>query len=347
MCGMLFRRAFYRFLPLLAQCQKLSLQQWKAVSGILHCRTPALGGEVRRCDCCGHEKKHYHSCRNRHCPVCQGERARAWIEKQVGKLLPVSYFHVVFTIPSELHLVFRYNKALAYDLLMRIGAETLQSFFANEKYVGARGGFIGVLHTWGQLLQFHPHVHWIVPNGGVDASGNWVAPKRRDGPRFLFPVKAVSLVFRGKLLDALEGCCNRGELAFPDEQARKRFREQLNQAAAQRWSVYAKKPFAGPLQVIRYLSGYTHRVGISPSRILEVGTETVTFTYCDRTRKEKLVARMDGVEFVRRFVQHVLPHRFRKIRAYGWYNGRLFNALRDQLHECFRRRSEFARALVE
>jgi len=346
---MLLRQAFHRFVPLLSKLRKLSSEQWKAVNAILLCRTPAMGGEQHRCDNgqCGHEEKRYHSCRNRHCPICQGDRARAWIEKQVAKLLPVHYFHVVFTIPEELHTVFRYNKARCYDLLFRIGAETLQDFFANPKHVGARGGFVGVLHTWGQLLQYHPHIHWIVPNGGVDAEGEWVVPKRADNHKFLFPVRAVSKVFRGKLLQALERLYHRGELAFPGENAEAYFRDQLNMAAAKRWSVYAKKPFAGPMQVIRYLSRYTHRIGISPNRILAVDEKSVTFTYRDPTRKQQLETTMDGEEFTKRFLQHVLPKRFRKIRAYGWYRGQAFKGLRDGLHAWFAQRAPFAQTLVK
>lgn len=344
---MLLRQAFLRFLPLLRATQKLSKEQWKAVNAILLCRTPALGGELHRCDHCGKETKRYHSCRNRHCPVCQGERAWEWVQKQMKKLLPVPYFHVVFTVPEELHTVFRYNKRLTYDLLFRLGAETLQSFFVDPRHVGAQGGFLGVLHTWGQMLQYHPHVHWIVPSGGVDEHGNWVEPKRQDNARFLLPVLALSEVFRGKLLSALEAHYLAGELEFPNESARAYFRHQLNFSGAKRWNVYAKKPFAGPAQVIRYLSGYTHRIGLSPKRILRVDADTVTFSYKDPSRTEVKELTLSGQEFLQRFLQHVLPHRFRKIRTYGWYSGRRFNELREGLHQWFARRSKYAQILSQ
>lgn len=242
---MILRQALNRFVPTLSNQLGLSPQQWKAYHAIRQCRTPALGGEAHRCDNpkCRREKKHYHSCRNRQCPICRGDRARQWIEKQLGKLLPVSYFHVVFTIPQELHTVFQYNERLCYGLLFQAAAQTLQSFFA--RHVGAQGGFIGVLHTWTQTLLYHPHIHFIVPNGGVDQAGNWVEPKRSDGKQFLFPVKALSEVFRGKLLSALEKCYRQGKLTFPDERAEIYFRDRLNMAAAKKWNVYAKRPFAG------------------------------------------------------------------------------------------------------
>lgn len=208
-----------RFLPEVRRFQNFSHQQWKAINAIVLCRTPALGGTLHACSSCSHEEKRYHSCRNRHCPVCQWDAARKWIAKQKENLLPVSYFHVVFTLPEELNLVFKYNRKLLYDLFFQVCAETLQSFFSDKQYLGGKGGFFGVLHTWGQLLQFHPHIHWVVPNGGIDERGRWMKPKRPDGDRFLFPVKAVSQVFRGKLLDRIEKLYRKGKFHFPDRKA--------------------------------------------------------------------------------------------------------------------------------
>lgn len=344
----MIRAIIQRFLPDVRRVQKLSRQQWKALNAILLCRTPALGGELHACGKCSAEEKRWHSCRNRHCPVCQWDAAKKWIARQKEHLLPVSYFHVVFTLPDELNLVFKYNRKLLYDLFFQVGAETLQTFFADERYLGAKGGFFGVLHTWGQLLQFHPHIHWVVPNGGIDEQGRWVKPKRPDGNRFLFPVKAVSLVFRGKLLQRMEKLYRKGKLSFPDPQTECGFRDQLNMAAAKKWNVYAKRPFAGPMQVIEYLSHYTHRIAISPKRLLEVTAKTVTFRYKDyRDGAKKKTSTMDGDLFLKRFLFHVLPPRFRKIRHYGWARGEVIKHRRDDLLAWFGKQREFALTLTK
>lgn len=346
----MFRSVIRRFLPQVTRFRKLSKQQWKAINAIELCRTPALGGELHGCDNgkCGHQEKRWHSCRNRHCPVCQWDAARRWIALQTGKLLPVSYFHVVFTLPEELNVVFKYNRRVLYDLFFKTGAETLQSLFADPRYVGARGGFLGVLHTWGQLLQFHPHIHWIVPNGGIDEQGRWVKPKRPDGERFLFPVAVAAELFRGKFLGKLEKLYRKGELHFPDVLIEADFRNQLNMAAAKHWNIYIKRPFAGPLQVIRYLARYTHRIAINEKRILEVNEKTVSFRYKDyRDHGKKKTANLDGDLFVRRFVEHVLPARFRKIREYGWMRGQEIKPLRERLLEWFDQQREFVLALTK
>jgi hypothetical protein len=344
----MIRQIVHRFLPAVTRFRKLSAQQWKAVNSIRFCRTPALGGELHACGECDHQTKKWHSCRDRHCPVCQGDAARRWIEKQKEKLLPVSYFHVVFTLPEELNLAFQYNRKLLYDLFFKTGAETLQTLFADPQYLGARGGFLGVLHTWGQLLQFHPHIHWIVPNGGVAPDGRWVRPKRKDGDRFLFPVGAVSELFRGKFLGKLEKLYRKGKLRFPDPLTEANFRDQLNMAAAKRWNIFIKRPFAGPLQVIEYLARYTHRVAIAPSRILEVDDKEVTFRYKDyRDGARQKIATMTGDLFLRRFLEHVLPKGFRKIREYGWMRGEENGPLRARLLARFQKQSQFAKALAK
>ena len=346
----MIRKIIQRFVPRVSRFRKFSKEQWKAINAILLCRTPALGGELHACaNChCRHEEKRWHSCRNRHCPVCQGDAARRWIQEQKEKLLPVGYFHVVFTLPEELHPVFKYNRALLYSLFFKVCAETLQTFFRDERHVGGQGGFLGVLHTWGQLLQFHPHIHWIVPNGGIGPDGRWLRPKRPDGDRFLFPVRAVSKVFRGKFLQKLEKLYRKGKLRFPDPQSEVYFRDQLNMAAAKKWNVYTKRPFAGPMQVIRYLGRYTHRIAIGPKRILGISEREVTFQYKDyRDGAKKKVATMDGEEFVRRFLEHVLPGNFRKIRYYGWMRGEVIGRLREKLLAWFERQADFARALAK
>ena len=343
----MLRKVFYRFVGKLRERKKLSAQQWKAVNAVALCRTPALGGEVKKCEHCGETQIKHHSCRNRHCPVCQSERAHKWLEKQRQHLLPVSYFHVVFTFAWELNPVFRHNQKLLYGLLFKTSAETLQAFFRDPRHVGGQGGFLSVLHTWGQCLQYHPHVHIVVPNGAVDRQGNWIEPrKRRHAGKFLFPVRALSEVFRGKLLSALEELYFQGKLDFASQREREAFPGVLRQAARKRWEVYAKRPFAGPRQVLSYLARYTHRVAISTGRILSVDGECVTFSYKDyRDGAKRKTMRLEGTEFVRRFLQHVLPPHFRKIRSYGWQQcGQLKDKL-PKLRQWFARRVEFARCL--
>lgn len=343
----MFRRIFYRFAGQLAKEMKFSKQQWKAINSILLCRTPALGGELQECQQCQTTKIKYHSCRNRHCPVCQSDRAHKWLEKQKKNLLPVSYFHLVFTFAEELNEVFAYNKRRLYGLLFTTSAQTLQVFFRDPKHIGAQGGFLSVLHTWGQCLQYHPHLHLIVPNGGVDKDGNWVLPRKsKHQSKYLFPVKALSEVFRGKLLDALERLYKEDKLDFPSQAAREAFPEVLRQAARKRWQVYAKRPFAGPEQVLNYLARYTHRVAISTRRILAVTGRSVTFSYKDyRDQAKRKEMTLTGTEFVRRFLQHVLPPNFRKIRAYGWQQGTLLKQKLPRLREWFAANQRFAQCL--
>lgn len=343
----MIRTVIQRFLPRVQRFRKFSTQQWKAINSILLCRTPALGGELHACDKCGEQVERYHSCRNRNCPICQHDASKKWIAKQQANLLPVSYFHVVFTLPEELNLVFKYNRVLLYDLFFKTCAEVLQSFFADPQYLGAKGGFFGVLHTWGQLLQFHPHIHWVVPNGGIDEQGRWVKAKRPDGDRFLFPVRAVSKVFRGAFLSKLEKLYRKGKLQFPDIQSECYFRDQLNMAAAKDWNIFAKRPFAGPMQVLRYLARYTHRIGLHPKRILEVSAEKVIFRYKDyRANGQHKTTEMDGDLFLKRFLEHVLPARFRKIRHYGWMRGEEIKRLREGLLGWFGKQTEFALTMV-
>lgn len=344
----MIRDVIHRFLPQVRRFRKFSAQQWKAINSIQLCRTPALGGKLLGCDNCGDEVPVYHSCRNRNCPICQHDASRKWIAKQQANLLPVSYFHVVFTLPEELKLVFKYNRELLYDEFFKVGADVLHRFFADPQYLGARGGFLGVLHTWGQLLQFHPHIHWVVPNGGIDERGQWVKPKRPDGDRFLFPVRAVSKVFRGALLSKLEKLYRKGKLKFPDPQSECYFRDQLNMAAAKDWNVFAKRPFAGPMQVLNYLARYTHRIAIQPKRILQVTAEKVIFRYKDyRANGQKKTTEMDGDLFLKRFVEHVLPKRFRKIRQYGWMRGEEIKRHREGLLGWFAKQTQFALVLAK
>jgi hypothetical protein len=246
-------------------------------------------------------------------------------------LLPVRYFHVVFTIPAELHLVFRYNRRLLYGLLFKTSAQTLQVFAADPKWLGARLGFFGVLHTWGQQMVFHPHIHYVVPQGGLDPQGRWVVPRRELDGKFLFPMKAVSQVFRGKLLSGLEKLYGKEKLSFPDPQTHESFGDTLRIAASKDWEVYAKKPFAGPEGILRYLSLYTHRVVIGARRLLRMDSQGVEISYKDyREGARQKTLRLAGVEFIKRFLQHVAPAGLRRIRYYGWLATR---AGREQLRQ--------------
>lgn len=312
-------RVFRRFYPRYRQSHEVTRAQRKTAWSIQVCRTPALGGGDYACDRCPERHRFYHSCRNRHCPVCQGARSFAWLEARQGRLLPVPYFHVVFTIPAGLHGVFAWNRALLYDLLFSKSAGTLHTFAADRKWLGAQLGFFGVLHTWGQTLVFHPHIHFVVPQGGLDKEGRWVHPKRALDGKFLFPVCAVSQVFRGRLLAALEKLHQERRLRFPDPLTETRFPDTLRIAASKRWEVYAQRPFAGPESLLRYVSLYTHRAAIGSGRLVALEEKHVSFTYKEYRRGGVLeIMRLDGVEFVGRFLQHVLPSGFRRIRYYGF-----------------------------
>jgi Putative transposase/Transposase zinc-binding domain len=320
----------------------LSAAQRRALRDLAACRTAVLGGHVEHCLDCGHERIAYNSCRNRHCPKCQALARAAWLDRQAEHLLPVEYHHVVFTVPALLGELALANAAVVYDLLMRSAAATLRAVAANPKRLGAAIGVLMVLHTWGQNLHHHPHVHCVATGGGlscdeggkVDAVPRWVACR----PGFFLPVRVLSRVFRGKFLDGLRTAFAQGKLALPGALAR--LAEPKARAGwwaslyAQDWVVYAKRPFGGPAQVLRYLARYTHRVAISNSRLLELREGRVTFRYKDYAeghRHKSMTLRAE--EFLRRFVQHVLPKGFVKIRHYGL----LANAQRQARLELCRR----------
>lgn len=323
----IFRRFYLRY----RQEHGVTGEQRKAAWCIQACRTPALGGRKYQCQKCGKEHRVYHSCRNRHCPVCQLRESYRWLEAQEARLLPVSYFHVVFTLASELHTVFRYNRQRLYGLLMSTAAEVLQRFGQDPQWLGARTGFVGLLHTWGQQMVFHPHAHFIVPQGGIDARGRWVWPKKKLDGKFLFPVVAVSQVFQGTLLARLEKLWISKELEFPDEQSQSRFGDTLRLAASKAWEVYAQRPFAGPQAILKYLGKYTHRVAISEQRLVSMDAQGVQIEYKDyRQGGQKRKLQLSGTDFVGRFLEHVLPRGFRKIRQYGFLGNR---SGRDALQE--------------
>nr|WP_255763806.1 IS91 family transposase [Pelomonas sp. P7] len=304
-----------------AQRGHLSLDQLKVMSAIEQCRSAALGGHVLRCDGCGADQIAYNSCRNRHCPKCQASAAQRWLEARSADLLPVEYYHVVFTLPAPIAEIAYANKAVVYGLLFDIAAETLLTIGGDPKHLGARLGVTLVLHTWGSALTHHPHVHGIVPGGGLAPDGeHWIACRRG----FFLPVRVLSRLFRRRFLEALQQAHHDGRLQFFGEHASlvdaAAFTRWLVPLRQCEWVVYAKRPFAGPEAVLAYLSRYTHRVAISNSRLVSLDPRGVTFRWKDyrvkgRTRYKTMT--LDADEFMRRFLLHVLPGGFHRIRHYG------------------------------
>ena len=308
-----------------AHAGHLSLGQLKVMTAIRACRTAALGGHVARCMDCDHTRVSYNSCRNRHCPKCQGAAAQQWLADRKADLLPVPYYHVVFTLPGAIADVAYQNKALIYDLLFRTAAETLITIAADPRHLGARIGLTAVLHTWGSALTHHPHVHMIVPGGGLSPDGSrWIACR----PGFFLSVRVLSRLFRRLFLDRLAALHDAGRLVFFGEQAglvdRAAFAAHLAPLRKAEWVVYAKRPFGGPEAVLAYLSRYTHRVAISNSRLLACDEGTVTFRWKDYRARGKgaewrKTMRVAADEFIRRFLIHVLPSGFHRIRHYGLF----------------------------
>jgi Putative transposase/Transposase zinc-binding domain len=290
---------------------ELTPEQRHALDDLISCRTAALGGHVLGCPECGHQQIAYNSCGNRHCPTCQATAAARWLEARAAELLPVPYFHLVFTLPDVLDPIALANPRAVYDLLLRSAAEAVLELAADPKLLGARTGVLAVLHTWGQNLQFHPHVHCVVPGGGLSPDGTrWVA----SPSDFFLPVRVLSRVFRGKFLAGLRAAFNIGELRFEADQ----FDRALSVATRTDWVVYAKPPFGGPEQVLKYLARYTHRVAISNARLLDFEDGMVRFRYKDYAHgNRKRVMTLTALEFVRRLLLHVLPTGFQRIRHYG------------------------------
>ena len=303
------------------QAGHVSLGQLKVMSAIEHCRTAALGGHVERCAGCGYSRIAYNSCRNRHCPKCQGAVARQWLAAREADLLPVEYYHVVFTLPAPIGQIAYHNKAVIYALLFQAAAETLLSIAADPKHLGARIGLTMVLHTWGSALTHHPHVHCIVPGGGISLDGErWVACRRG----FFLPVRVLSRLFRRLFCEKLAAAHRAGELQFFGEhqalEKAEAFAAFLKPLRDIDWVVYAKRPFAGPEAVLAYLSRYTHRVAIANSRLIALDEAQVTFKWKDyrakgRCRHKRMTLPVQ--EFMRRFLLHVLPPGFHRIRHYG------------------------------
>jgi len=326
---------FRQYGPAYRQAYKLPLEQLRVMRAIEICRTSALGGHVEECDHCSHTRIAYNSCRNRHCPKCQnGERAE-WLAQRKTELLPVQYFHVVFTVPEQISPLALQNKAVVYGILFRTAAQTLLTIARDPKHLGAHIGFFAILHTWGQNLLDHPHLHCVVPGGGLSLDGErWLACR----PGFFLPVRVLSALFRRFFVDALEAAFQEGQLQFHGELEAlaqpEKFRARVDPLRKRDWVVYSEPPFGGPQHVLDYLGRYTHRVALSNDRLLAVEHGQVTFQWKDyrragRQRSRRMTLPVD--EFIRRFLLHTLPPGFQRIRFFGL----LANCHRRQkLHRC-------------
>jgi hypothetical protein len=306
-----------------ANAGHVSLGQLKVMSAIESCRTAALGGHVARCEKCAHIQIAYNSCRNRHCPKCQGAAAKEWLAEREADLLPVPYYHVVFTLPAQIGDIAYHNKAVIYDLLFKASAETLITIAADPKRLGARIGITSVLHTWGSAMIHHPHVHMIVPGGGIAPDGDrWVSCR----PGFFLPVRVLSRLFRRLFLQKLAAAHAAGLLRFfgdhADLDGPQAFAAYLAPLRKTEWVVYSRRPFGGPEAVLAYLSRYTHRVAIANSRLIAFDGNGVTFKWKDyraKGRERQKIMTLATDEFIRRFLIHVLPHGFHRIRHYGLF----------------------------
>lgn len=300
-----------------------NLWQCRTLQAIADCRTPALGGHIDKCSNlkCGKLHLSYNSCRNRHCPKCQGNKREEWIAARENDLIKVPYYHVVFTLPSELNgLCLRY-KSMSYALLFKTAWRVIQGFAENQKFIGAKAGMIAILHTWGQNLSYHPHLHCIVPGGGISPRGKWKEAKAKD--KFLFPVKAMSPVFRAKFIEELR---KQEGIDLPQATAKLLFSKE--------WVVYCKRPFFGPQQVVEYLGRYTHKVAISNHRIKNIENGKVHFSAKDyRHGNKKIMVSLSEEEFIRRFALHVLPKGFVRIRHYGFLSSAVKKAIIPALQE--------------
>jgi hypothetical protein len=303
---------------------RLSPAEQKVLGALAACRTPVLGGHIAQCDARGHQRVKYHSCGNRHCPKCRASARAAWLDARAAELLPVAYYHVVFTLPEQLAPLALQNKRLAYEILFQAAAETLQQLAADPRHLGAEIGFLAVLHTWGQDLRHHPHLHCVVPGGGLALDGGrWIAC--REG--FFLPVRVLSRVFRGKFLDRLRQAYGEGKLSFHGKLAGlsqpQQFRRLLSACYEIDWVVYAKPPFGGPEQVLKYLARYTHRVAISNRRLVALADGQVSFRWKNYARGNRTrTMTLSAVEFLRRFLLHILPSGFVRIRHYGFLANR-------------------------
>ncbi|MCB1543769.1 MAG: IS91 family transposase [Rhodoblastus sp.] len=306
-----------------ASSGRVSLAQRRVMSAIELCRTAALGGHVERCEDCAHQRIAYNSCRNRHCPKCQWQAAERWLEARKAELLPVPYYHVVVTLPAEVGAIAYQNKTAVYGLLFKSAAQTLATIAADPRHLGAEIGVTAVLHTWGQNLDHHPHVHCIVPGGGLSPNGErWISCR----PGFFLPVRVLSRLFRRLFLDGLVALHAAGALSFFNDLGpladHATFLAHLTPLRTREWVVYAKRPFAGPTQVLAYLARYTHRVAIGNSRLVDLDDGHVRFRWKDyrvKGRAKNKIMTLAASEFIRRFLLHVLPDGFNRIRHYGLF----------------------------
>jgi len=295
---------------------KLSSQQYRTVDALLKCRTAELGGHAQKCDHCDRTRVYYNSCRNRHCPQCRGLNNAIWIDRMSSNVLDAPYFHLVFTVPEQLHALIYANKKSLYPLFYKAASETILELCSDQKYLGAQTGFFSILHTWSQDLRYHPHLHTVVLGGGLTEHGLWRSSKKK----YFIPVKVLSKKFRGKFLYYLKKFCAENPLLvfFPDCCRKEKFNGLISQLYLVNWYVYAKENFAGPQAVLKYLGHYTGRVAIANSRVVAVTNKQVSFMVRDRKNADrKKVITLNGKEFARRFLLHVLPKGFVKIRYYG------------------------------
>lgn len=309
----------------------LSREQRKAMRAIIACRTSELGGHRFCCDQCGHERIAYNSCRNRHCPKCQATARAAWLESRAADLLPVPYFHVVFTLPNEFGSLALQNPRVVYGILFRAAWETLRDVAADPKHLGAKIGMLAVLHTWGQNLMHHPHVHCVVPGGGLSpCKTKWINCKqsRRSNKHFFLPVRVLSRVFRGKFIALLKKAKQRGELKFHGQirslEKADVFEYLVDKSVTKEWVVYCKRPFGSPKQVLKYLARYTHRVAIANSRLVDIKDDRVRFRWKNYAcNNESGIMSLTACEFIRRFLLHILPSGFVRIRHFGIFANRV------------------------
>lgn len=327
------------FLPGLLRKRGVSKHQYKVLKALGQCRTPELGGSVMACRECGSMHYIMHSCRNRHCPRCQGIDKELWVEARKAELLPVKYFHVVFTVPHDLLEIFRFNRRIMYDLLIGQSWKSLQCFAKDPKLLGARLGAICVLHTWDQQIRFHPHVHFIVPAGGIDSNGKW--KKSKQNGDFLFDVEHLSSRFSYLFATKLRKLKKQGKI-------RKFVPRNLIKKP---WVVYAKKAFGSPENVVEYLGRYTHRVAISNCRIIKVTRDHVTFRWCNRKKGYQTeTTTLRGVDFLERFLEHIVPERFRRIRHLGFLSNnnkaKQLKRIRKDLNAAYIQRPVLSRAEI-
>lgn len=315
---------FREFGPEYRRTHKLTMHMHKVMNAIERCRTSALGGHVTECDHCGYRKISYNSCRNRHCPKCQGLAREKWLLAREKDLLPVNYFHIVFTIPDDLNAFALRNQKEIYSLLFRASSEALMELGKDPKYLGAEIGLISILHTWGQNLMDHPHIHSIIPAGGLSLDGErWIYSRKN----FFIPVRVISRVYRGKFMAYFKEACQKGMIKFEGQlqgfSNAENLKSLIDHLYKREWVVYCKEPFKNPMRVMEYLGRYTHRVAISNDRIIGIKNQRVSFKWKDYAHQnKKKVLELDGEEFIRRFLLHVLPLKFVKIRHYGILSNR-------------------------